>query len=283
MTPRAVLRGLWRDKRARLGLMILLLELAAVVFLPLLLPWGPNSVDAVSGFWAMPSGAHLLGTDDVGRDLLARLLAGGRTSMAVGVSSAAISICIGAPLGVLAGYRRGRWEFGIMRLADVFQCFPSLVVTLCLVTLWGPSTLHVILIIGIMGWPVIARMTYSETVSIRKRPYLAAARLSGATAGQLLLEEVLPDAMAPVWAALAFRVGRGILSESTLSFLGVGIRTPQASWGNLIHYAAQLSVLVGRPWVWLPPGVCILVTVLSVNLVGEGLQRVFRSGGEDGP
>lgn len=271
------------DKRAMTGVAILLVECLLVTVVPLFLAWGPNQTDAAAGFWAAPSAAHWLGTDDVGRDILARLLAGGRTSLLVGGASAAISMAIGVPLGITAGYHRGVREFIIMRLADIFQCFPNIVIILCLVALVGPSLLNIILVIGVMGWPVIARLVYGETLRLRDQPYLEAARLGGATDGELIREEVLPNAMAPVWAALAFRVGRAILSESSLSFLGVGIRTPQASWGNLMQHANQLAVLTARPWVWLPPGICILVTVLAVNQVGEGLQRVLNPKGGGRP
>ncbi len=279
---RGAARRFFRDKKAMAGLCIVLLEIAVVLLVPLLLPWGPNETDAAAGFWAAPSAVHWLGTDDVGRDIFARLLAGGRVSLFVGIASAGISILVGAPLGIAAGYYRGSWEFVIMRLADVFQCFPSIVVILCLVSLVGPSVFHIVWVIGIMGWPVIARLTYGETLAIRKKPYLDAAKLNGASDRQILMGEVLPNASAPIWAALAFRVSRAILSESSLSFLGVGIRTPQASWGNLIQYANQIAVLTMRPWVWLPAGLCILLTVLSVNQVGEGLQRAFNPKGKGG-
>ncbi len=272
---RAAAGRFFRDRRAMAGLCILLLELAVVLIVPPMLRWPPNVTDASVGFWAAPSAVHWLGTDDVGRDIFARLLAGGRVSLMVGGASAAISVLLGAPLGVVAGYYRGGWEFAIMRLADVFQCFPSIVVILCLVSLVGPSVVNIILVIGIMGWPVIARLTYSAALTVRQKPYVEAARLGGASQAVVLREEVLPGAVAPVWAALAFRVGRAILSESSLSFLGVGIRTPQASWGNLIQYASQITVLTGRPWVWIPPGICILMTILAVNAVGEGLRRAM--------
>ena len=278
MNARTAAGRFLRNRRAMLGACILLAEVLAVLLIPFFLPWQPNVTDAAAGFWAAPSAAHWLGTDDIGRDIFARLLAGGRVSLLVGAASAVISIAIGAPLGVIAGYYRGGREYAIMRLADVFQCFPSIVVILCLVSLIGPSIVNIILVIGVMGWPVIARLTYSETLSLRAKPYLEAARLNGAKDGEILIREVLPNAVAPVWAALAFRVGRAILSESSLSFLGVGIRTPQASWGNLIQYANQLAVLTARPWVWLPAGLCILVTVLSFNLVGEGLRRALNPG-----
>ena len=254
------------------GLGLLAAELLLVLLLPPLLGLEPNVTDRAAGFWAAPSGAHWLGTDEVGRDGLARLICGGRVSLLVGFASAALSLLIGVPLGLLAGYRRGKWEFWIMRCADVFQSFPSIVLILCLVTLVGPSVVNIILVIGLMGWVSIARLVYGNTLSIREKEYILAVRALGAPTRTILRRNVLPNAVAPVWAALAQRVGRAILSESSLSFLGVGIRTPQASWGNLIQYATGLATFTGRPWVWIPPGVCIVLTVLALQWVADGLR-----------
>lgn len=270
-----ILRGLRRDRRAMLGLGFLTVELLAVLLLPPLLGLEPNVTDRAAGFWAAPSAAHWLGTDDVGRDIFARLLHGGRVSLLVGFASAALSVALGVPLGLLAGYRRGRWEFWIMRLADVLQSFPSIVLILCLVTVIGPSVLNIILVIGVLGWPVIGRLVYGNTISVREKEYIVAVRALGASTATILRRNVFPNAIAPVWAAIAQRVGRAILSESSLSFLGVGIRTPQASWGNLIQHASNLTVFTARPWVWLPPGVLIVLTVLAIQMVGDGLRDVL--------
>jgi peptide/nickel transport system permease protein len=265
-------------------LLILCAELLAVLLLPPLLGLEPNASDLGAGFWAPPSAAHPLGTDDVGRDLLARLLCGGRVSLLIGLCSAALSALVGIPLGLLAGYRRGAWEFCLMRLADVFQSFPSIVLVLCLVSLVGPSALNLVLVLGLLGWTGIARLVYGNTLSVREKEYVLAARALGGRTGRILRSNVLPNVIAPVWCALPLRAGRAILSESSLSFLGVGIRTPQASWGNLIQYAASLPVLTGRPWVWVPPGLCIILTVLCLQGIGDGLRDALdpRYGGHRG-
>lgn len=267
-----VWRNLRCDGRAMIGLAFLIAETLAVLLLPVFLGLEPNITDRAAGFWAAPGPAHWLGTDDVGRDVFARLLYGGRASLLVGFSSAALSVALGVPLGLLAGYRRGKWEFWIMRLADVLQSFPSIILILCLVTLVGPSVLNIILVIGVLGWPVIGRMVYGNTLSIREKEYIIAVQALGANTGTILRKNVLPNVVAPVWAAIAQRVGRAILSESSLSFLGVGIRTPEASWGNLIQHAANLTVFTSRPWVWLPPGLLIVFTVLALQMVGDGLR-----------
>ena len=267
-----------------LCLAVLAAELLAVLLLPPLLGLDPYASDQAAGYWAPPSAAHPLGTDDVGRDLLARLLVGGRVSLGVGLASAALSALVGVPLGLLAGYRRGAWEFWLMRLADVLQSFPSIVLVLCLVTLAGPSAVNLVLVLGLLGWTGIARLVYGNTLSVREKEYVLAARALGAGTGLLLRRNVLPNVISPVWCALPLRAGRAILSESSLSFLGVGIRTPQASWGSLLRYAASLPVLAGRPWVWLPPAACMILTVLCLQGLGDSLgdaldpRRAGRSG-----
>ncbi|NCB63399.1 MAG: ABC transporter permease [Clostridia bacterium] len=264
--------SLRRDRRAMAGLIFLVAETLAVLLLPVLLGLEANITDRAAGFWAAPGPAHWLGTDDVGRDVFARLLYGGRVSLLVGFASAALSVALGVPLGLVAGYRRGKWEFWIMRLADVLQSFPSIILILCLVTLVGPSVLNIVLVIGVLGWPVIGRLVYGNTLSIREKEYIIAVRALGASTGTILRKNVLPNAVAPVWAAIAQRVGRAILSESSLSFLGVGIRTPEASWGNLIQHATNLTVFTSRPWIWLPPGILIVLTVLALQMVGDRLR-----------
>lgn len=268
-------RRFWADRRAVTGLMILLLEVILVLLLPVLFGMEPNVTDQTAGFWAPPSAAHWLGTDDVGRDVLARLICGGQVSLLVGFCAAAISLGVGVPLGLLAGWKQGKWEYWIMRLADVFQSFPSIVLVLCLVSLVGASVWNIVAVIGLLGWTGIARLVYANTLTVREREYVLAARALGGRWTTILRRNVLPNAVGPVWAVLPLRVGRAILSESSLSFLGVGIRTPQASWGSLIQYATNTAVFVGRPWIWVPPAVCIVVTVVSLQWVGDGLRNAL--------
>ena len=260
------------DRRAMACLMILCAELLAVFLLPPLLGLEPNVSDLEAGFWAPPSAEHWLGTDDVGRDLLARLLHGGRVSLLIGLLAAAISTAVGVPLGLLAGYRRGGWEFWIMRLADLFQTFPSIVLVLCLVSLVGASAANIVLVLSLLGWTGIARLVYANTLTVREQEYIMAVRALGASRATILRRNVLPNVISPVWCSIPLRAGRAILSESSLSFLGFGIRTPQASWGNMIQYASNLTVLTARPWVWVPPGLCIILTVLCLAGIGDGLR-----------
>ena len=270
--PRSPWARFCQNRRAVVCLFLLCLELLLVFLLPPLMGLEPNVSDLEAGFWAPPSPDHWLGTDDVGRDLLARLLCGGQVSLLIGLSAAAISAALGVPLGLLAGYRRGAWEFWLMRLADIVQSFPSIILVLCLVALVGPSALNIVLVLGLLGWTGIARLVYGNTLTVRDQEYVVAARALGASRGFLLRRNVLPNVVAPVWCSIPLRAGRAILSESSLSFLGVGIRTPQASWGSLIQAAADLTVLTSRLWAWIPPSLCIIFTVLCLAVIGDGLR-----------
>ena len=260
------------NKKAMLGLAIVTILVLAVVFIPLFADLDPYTTDRAAGFNKPPSDAHILGTDDVGRDLFARLLYGGRISLFVGITSTIISGLIGIPLGLIAGYFRGTAESIIMRTADAFMSFPSMVLILVLVAVFGPSILTVTVVIGVLGWTAIAKLIYGNVLSIREREYIQAARAVGVSTKKILFSEVLPNAIPPVWANISFRVAGAILTESSLSFLGMGVQTPQASWGNIIFAAQNLLVLTARPWVWLPPGICIILVVIGFNFIGEGVR-----------
>ena len=260
------------NNKAMLGLAIVTILVLAVVFIPLFAELDPYTTDRAAGFNKPPSDAHILGTDDVGRDLFARLLYGGRISLFVGITSTIISVLIGIPLGLIAGYFRGTAESIIMRTADAFMSFPSMVLILVLVAVFGPSILTVTVVIGVLGWTAIAKLIYGNVLSIREREYIQAARAVGVSTKKILFSEVLPNAIPPVWANISFRVAGAILTESSLSFLGMGVQTPQASWGNIIFAAQNLLVLTARPWVWLPPGICIILVVIGFNFIGEGVR-----------
>ncbi len=261
-----------KNRRAVLGLVFLVIEICLVIALPVMMGISPYLTDMEAGFYAAPSLQHILGTDAAGRDLFARLLYGGRVSLTVGICATAISVLLGLPLGLLAGYYRGICEYVVMRLAEIFMSFPSMILILVLVAVMKPSTYTVIGVIGVMGWTSIAKLIYGNVVAIRNKEYVDAARITGRTDLDIMFHEILPNAIGPVWVILSFRVGGAILTESGLSFLGVGIQTPQASWGNLINAAQDLTVLMLRPWMWIPPGILIILNVVAFNFIGEGVR-----------
>ena len=260
------------NRKAVLGLIIVCFPVLAVILMPIFMKLDPYTTDRAVGFNKAPCPGHLLGTDDVGRDLFARLLYGGRISLFVGIMSTIISVLIGIPLGLIAGYFRGIAETVIMRVADAFMSFPTMVLILVLVAVFGPSILTVTVVIGVLGWTAIAKLIYGNVLSIREREYIQATKAIGMSTPKILLSEVLPNAIPPVWANISFRVAGAILTESSLSFLGMGVQTPQASWGNIIFAAQNLLVLTARPWVWFPPGICIILVVVGFNFIGEGVR-----------
>lgn len=260
------------NRKAVLGLIIVCFLVLAVILIPIFMKLDPYTTDRTVGFNKAPCPGHLLGTDDVGRDLFARLLYGGRISLFVGIMSTIISVLIGIPLGLIAGYFRGIAETVIMRVADAFMSFPTMVLILVLVAVFGPSILTVTVVIGVLGWTAIAKLIYGNVLSIREREYIQATKAIGMSTPKILLSEILPNAIPPVWANISFRVAGAILTESSLSFLGMGVQTPQASWGNIIFAAQNLLVLTARPWVWFPPGICIILVVVGFNFIGEGVR-----------
>lgn len=260
------------NRKAVLGLIIVCFLVLAVILIPIFMKLDPYTTDRAVGFNKAPCSGHPLGTDDVGRDLFARLLYGGRISLFVGIMSTIISVLIGIPLGLIAGYFRGIAETVIMRVADAFMSFPTMVLILVLVAVFGPSIFTVTVVIGVLGWTAIAKLIYGNVLSIREREYIQATKAIGMSTPKILLSEVLPNAIPPVWANISFRVAGAILTESSLSFLGMGVQTPQASWGNIIFAAQNLLVLTARPWVWFPPGICIILVVVGFNFIGEGVR-----------
>lgn len=258
-------------KLAMIGVIIIILEVLLTAVLPIVLNLDPYTSDA-NGFGAVPSLQHILGTDDIGRDLFARFVYGGRVSLLVGILSSIISVIIGVPLGLIAGYYRGIFETIIMRCADVFMSFPSIILILVLVSFVGPSVWTVIIVIGILGWTQFARLIYGTVLSVREKEYIEAARAIGTKDFSIILKYVLPNSFAPVLISFTFRTAQAILLESSLSFLGMGVQPPEASWGNILYDAQSITVLSSQPWVWLPAGIALILTISSINYVGDGLR-----------
>lgn len=259
-------------KLAMVGMVILLVEIVAVIVLPLVLKLDPYSTDLDAFSTAPGIGGHLLGTDTTGRDIFARLIYGGRVSLFVGFFSTAVSILIGVPLGLIAGYFRGVAEAIIMRLSDIFMSFPSIVLILVAVAIVGPSMWSVSIIIGILGWTSFARIVYSKVLTVAQMDYVESAKAIGSSQLTILGKYILPNSLAPILITATFRVANAILMESSMSFLGMGVQPPAASWGNIIYEAQSIAILSSKQWIWVPAGVAILVTVLSINFLGDGVR-----------
>jgi peptide/nickel transport system permease protein len=272
--PRAgseVWRRFRRHRLAMAGATILLLLAIGSVFAPVIAEHGPYSVD-LSAYRLGPSLDHPLGTDSAGRDVFSRLLHAGRVSLSVGLVAVSIYTAIGVVLGALAGFYGGWVDSTIMRLADVFLSFPSLIIIITMASVLGPSIRNVMLAIGLLGWPPIARLLRAELLSLREREYIYGARTIGCSGPRLIFRHLLPNAMAPVIVAATFGIAYAILIEAGLSFLGLGVQPPTPSWGNMLTDAQSLTVLEQMPWLWLPPGMMIALAVLSINFIGDGLR-----------
>ena len=266
-----VLSKLTEHKMAMVGLFVITLEIILVVVLPFIMHLNPYDSD-YTAFSAAPSGIHILGTDAIGRDIFARLVYGGRTSLLVGLLSTIISCAIGVPLGLIAGYFRGKAEIAIMRVADIFMSFPSIVLILVLVAVIGPSIWSVTIVIGVLGWTQFARLIYANVLSVSEKEYVESARAIGTSNYKIITKYILPNSFAPILIAITFQMASAILMESSLSFLGMGVQPPGASWGNMLYDAQSITVLSKRLWIWMPPGIALLITVLSINFLGDGIR-----------
>ncbi len=267
--------GVWqRFRRHRIALIgaIILLVLAIVsIGAPLFASHDPLSVN-ISAYRQGPQAGYPLGTDSSGRDVLSRLLHAGRVSLSVGLVAVAIYTVIGVVLGAMAGYFGGWVDSLLMRAADIVLSFPSLIVIITIVSILGPSIYNVMLVIGLLGWPPIARIVRSLFLSLREREFVLAARTVGASDSRIIYRHVLPNALAPVIVAATFGMANAILLEASLSFLGLGVQPPTPSWGNMLTDAQSISVLDSMPWLWVPPGIMIALAVLSINFIGDGLR-----------
>lgn len=260
-----------RHRLALAGLVVLALLALAAVVLPFILSTDPNAVDAAA-IRRPPGDGHLLGTDSAGRDVLARLVAGGRVSLMVGLSVALIATTIGLTLGAVAGYFGGWVDGLISRIADVVLSFPTLIIVIVVVAFVGPSLTTLILSIGLFGWPTAFRIVRGLTLSLREQDSIQAVSGLGARPGRILRKHVVPAVVAPLTVVATLEVAQAILLEAALSFIGLGVPPPTASWGNMLNEAQSLTILESMPWLWLPPGIAIAVTVLAVNFVGDGLR-----------
>lgn len=265
-----VLRRFLKHKLAVGGLVIVVLLILCAVFAPFIAPQDPYTITDV--FNGAPSAEHLLGTDRVGRDVLSRLIFGTRVSLSVGFLTVAISVAIGTVLGLVSGYFGKKIDMLIMRICDVFMSFPQLMLILVVVSIVGPSTKNITLVLGLLGWPQVTRLVRGNVLSIKESDYMKACTALGFHVPRKLFLHILPNTLAPIMVNATFGIASNILMEAGLSFLGLGVRDPIASWGNMLTDAQSLTILTSQPWQWIPPGIMIMVSVLSVNFMGDGLR-----------
>jgi len=256
---------------AVVGALILLVLTAGAVAAPLVAANDPYKVD-ISAYRTGPAANHPLGTDSSGRDVFSRMLYAGRVSLSVGLVAVAIYTLIGVILGAFSGFYGGWADALIMRLADIVLAFPTLILIITIVAVLGPSIYNIMLVIGLLGWPPIARIVRALFLSLREREFVLASRTVGVSNVRIIFRHMLPNTIAPVIVAATFGMANAILLEAGLSFLGLGVQPPTPSWGNMLKDAQSLTVLESMPWLWIPPGTMIALAVLSINFIGDGLR-----------
>ena len=268
---RKTLRRFCRNKLSVTGGIVLLFIILISALAPLIAPYDPMKIDMMN-LQNPPSAQHLLGTDTIGRDVLSRLLYAGRVSMSVGILAVAIYMVVGIILGAVAGYSGGIVDMVIMRLADAVMSFPLLPLIIVMVAIMGTGITNIVLVISIVGWPQVARLVRGEVLTLKSREFIEAARASGESTMSIILTQLIPNCVAPIIVAGTFGVAQAILMEASLSFLGLGIQPPQASWGYMLMDAQSITILSKMPWLWLPPGLVIFISVMSINFIGDGLR-----------
>ena len=277
--PTAAARSQWdlasrafsRNGLAVTGLMAIGLFYLLAVLTPFLAPTDPAfQGELATQRYLAPSLEHPLGTDRFARDVLSRLLYGARVSLSIGFIAVSISVSLGTLIGAVSGYLGGRWDAIIMRFVDTVVSFPRLVLLITIVALFEPSIFLIIAVLGLTQWPYISRIVRGEVLSLREREFVQAARALGYSRRRIILRHVVPNTLAPVIVAATLGIGNTIVLEAGLSFLGIGIQPPDPSWGNMMN--AGRGQLLDAWWITTFPGLAIVMTVLSLNLVGDGLR-----------
>lgn len=261
----------FRNKLAVLGMVIIIVIVIMSVFAPVFTQQNPNQTDLMN-IRGGPDAAHILGTDDLGRDIFSRLLYGGRISIAVGLTSMLLQVLIGVTIGTIAGYFGGLVDKVIMRFVDIIMCFPFFVIAIALAAVIGGSMTNLVLIIGMLMWPGIARIVRGEVLVIKENEYIMGAKALGLNSCEIIIHHVIPNVLSSILVASTLAVANGILMEATLSFLGLGVNPPAPSWGNMLVAAQNMSVLKHQWWMWIPAGTVVVLMVLAVNFLGDGLR-----------
>jgi len=263
---------LWHNRLAISGLVLVLGLFAVALLARWLAPYDPDFID-LKQVLMPPSPAHLLGTDTLGRDVLSRIIFGARVSLLVGFVAVGIATLIGVLVGALAGYYGGVLDQILMRLVDLMLCFPTIFLILAVIAVLGPSIWNIMAVIGLTGWMGVARLVRAEFLSLREREFVVAARALGASDVRLIWRHLLPNALTPVMVSATLGVAGAILVESSLSFLGLGVQPPTPSWGNMLTMGKDNIEIAW--WLSVFPGLAILVTVMSYNLLGEGIREAI--------
>jgi peptide/nickel transport system permease protein len=253
------------------GLFVFTVITLMAAFAPVITQYSPNEVNLLARNEG-PSTQHWFGTDRTGRDVFSRTVYAGRVSIMVGVLAVAISVVIAVVLGSIAGFFGGKVDMLIMRFTDVIMTFPPVVIFVTVAALAGPGIENTILVIGLLNWPIPCRLVRAKVLSVRETEFVTAARAIGAPTRRIIALHAMPNVVDVIVVYSTLGIAVAILLEAGLSFLGLGVQQPTPSWGNMLNVARNISVLESAPWLWLPAGIAIVLTVLAVNLIGDGLR-----------
>jgi peptide/nickel transport system permease protein len=259
----------YKNKLALTGCGIVILLFVVSLMAPVIAPYDPGAID-LKNVLAPPSGEHWFGTDQLGRDVLSRMIWGARISLKVGFVATGLAILIGMILGAVAGYYGGWIDATIMRFVDVMLCFPAFFLILAVIAFLEPSIWNIMIVIGLTGWMGVTRLVRADFISLRERDFVRAAKAIGANDARIIFLHILPNALASILVAATLGIAGAILTESALSFLGIGVQPPIPSWGNILT-AGKDNIDIAW-WLSLYPGLAILITVVGYNLLGEGIR-----------
>ena len=262
-----------RNPLAVMGAVSIAILVLAAVFAPWVAPSSPLEMDLVNAYQAPGEAGHLLGTDNFGRDILSRLIHGSRISLLIGFVVVSIASVIGTTLGVVAGFYGGAVDNIIMRLVEIFYAFPFLILAIAVIALFGPSIFNVMWVLGLVSWPLYARVVRAEVLSLRDAEYVEAARAVGTGNGRIMFKHILPNILTPVIVLATFGIPEAILASAALGFLGLGVQPPTPEWGVMISEGKDF--IRRAPYLITWPGVAIMITVLSFNFLGDGLRDVL--------
>ena len=265
-----VIRRFKQHHLATVSLVVLAVLVVAALLAPIIAPYNPDEI--VGGFSIAPTAEHWLGTDQIGRDVLSRLLYATRISLLVGVLATAISTVIGVILGLIAGYFGGAADMIIMRFTDMVMSFPYILLVLVAASIFKPGLWSIILILGFVDWPGIARLVRGNVLSLRESNFIKSDLVAGMPLPYILFSEILPNTAAPILVYATSVLALSMLDEAALSFLGMGVQPPTASLGNMLNGAQSLTVLTKQPWLWIPSGLMIVVLVIAINFIGDALR-----------
>lgn len=261
-----------RHRMALVGVALISLIVSLIVFAPWVTPYLPNVQDMRNRLQP-PDAAHPLGTDELGRDVFARLLYGGRVSLTIGLAAMAVGVTVGTLVGAVSGYFGGRIDAVIMRLVDVLIAFPSLFLLIMLASFLGSSLVTIVLVIGLLSWMRVARLVRASFLTVKELDFVTAAHALGCGHFQMIFWHLLPNALGPLTVAATIDVSAAILTESALSYLGLGVQPPQATWGNMLRFAQEQMAIA--PWTAIFPGLMIFLVSIAINFIGDGLRDAF--------